>query len=538
MTDDNTMPGTGCNSASEGVQAPVRYRRFGKLSSSAFYGGSLRAVEGADARGGVPKDACRLLGAGKETSRPLGLAGGKENRRLSAISDAERARCPLAAASKEKAHRPIVVAGGKENARRPLAGAGKETVIRSTVLAGKKNVRRPLAAAGGKENVATLMECAEPPRRASGTVLPQRRLRAALSNITNIAEGIANVANMAATPSKSLAESELALADPDEAHHITKLGSAFIGLRAGTGSTQAPTVGSGSLGASHGSQGGSGQAHTSSAAGQLAPDASLAPHLDDSDAEMGAADDPQLVREYASDVFARLAHEERAATRRQPSRLSRRERATVVDKMMDVHMQYSLKTETLFLAVDIFDRFVAAKGVTASRTMLVAATTLLIASKVEEIYPPEVRDFSFAFGRGCDRDSIITSEIAILNTLRFRVCSPTPAHFLGHYQHVNRSGRRQKQLLQCAAELSLLDGPISQQPPSLVAAAALLATNRLCRRQPAWPLAVERQTGRTEQAIEHFAESIRAMVVGAKACAYPAAQKKLQKMEPWCSTEE
>lgn len=50
---------------------------------------------------------------------------------------------------------------------------------------------------------------------------------------------------------------------------------------------------------------------------------------------------------------------------------------------------------------------------------------MLIASKYEEIYPPEIKDFVYITDRAYTRDEILEMEAKILRTLEFNVTSPS-----------------------------------------------------------------------------------------------------------------
>ena len=72
--------------------------------------------------------------------------------------------------------------------------------------------------------------------------------------------------------------------------------------------------------------------------------------------------------------------------------LKPRMRNLMVDWLVDVHQQFSLLQETLFLAVAILDRFlqVKAKNLSTKQLQLVGVTAMFVASKYEEMYPPEL----------------------------------------------------------------------------------------------------------------------------------------------------
>ena len=74
-------------------------------------------------------------------------------------------------------------------------------------------------------------------------------------------------------------------------------------------------------------------------------------------------------------------------------------RAILVDWLIEVHSKFKLQKETLFITINIIDRFLEKTVVSKSRLQLVGVTALLIASKYEEIYPPELKDFVYITDR-------------------------------------------------------------------------------------------------------------------------------------------
>jgi hypothetical protein len=58
---------------------------------------------------------------------------------------------------------------------------------------------------------------------------------------------------------------------------------------------------------------------------------------------------------------------------------------------------------------------------------------MLIASKYEEVWAPEVRDFVYISDRAYTRDQILNMEKIMLNVLRFNLTVPTPYNFLNRF---------------------------------------------------------------------------------------------------------
>ena len=70
-------------------------------------------------------------------------------------------------------------------------------------------------------------------------------------------------------------------------------------------------------------------------------------------------------------------------------------RAILVDWLVEVAEEYKLSPDTLYLAVNYIDRFLSSMVVLRKKLQLVGTACMLIASKLEEIYPPEVAEFVY-----------------------------------------------------------------------------------------------------------------------------------------------
>jgi len=73
-----------------------------------------------------------------------------------------------------------------------------------------------------------------------------------------------------------------------------------------------------------------------------------------------------------------------------------------------------LMPETLYLSANIIDRYLAKRNVTRKRLQLVGVTAMLIASKYEEIWAPEVRDFVYISDKAYSREDILGCEKTML----------------------------------------------------------------------------------------------------------------------------
>jgi cyclin B len=70
-----------------------------------------------------------------------------------------------------------------------------------------------------------------------------------------------------------------------------------------------------------------------------------------------------------------------------------RMRAIVVDWLVEVHLQFNLEKETLYLAVHLMDRFLQRKVLQRNKLQLLGCACMLIAAKYEEIFAPNMKEF-------------------------------------------------------------------------------------------------------------------------------------------------
>jgi len=113
-------------------------------------------------------------------------------------------------------------------------------------------------------------------------------------------------------------------------------------------------------------------------------------------------------------------------------------RAVMVDWMLSLHMKFRLVPESLHLAVNIMDRFLSDVEIDRASFQLVGVTSLLIAAKYEEIYPPEVKDCVYVTDRAFTKQDVIDMEADILGVLRFNLCVPTGKSFISRALRVRQ----------------------------------------------------------------------------------------------------
>lgn len=110
--------------------------------------------------------------------------------------------------------------------------------------------------------------------------------------------------------------------------------------------------------------------------------------------------------------------------------ISPRMREVLVDWIHAVVMKFKLRRETLFLCISIIDRFLARRSLARTQLQLVGLAAMLIASKYEELYTPDVNDFVLIAESAYSREEILTMELLILDVLEFRFTIPASIRFM------------------------------------------------------------------------------------------------------------
>ncbi|KAK9299492.1 hypothetical protein QLX08_007509 [Tetragonisca angustula] len=149
-------------------------------------------------------------------------------------------------------------------------------------------------------------------------------------------------------------------------------------------------------------------------------------------------------------------------------------RSVLIDWLVDVHQQFHLMQETLYLTVATIDRFLQAfRSIDRKRLQLVGVTAMFIASKYEEMYSPDINDFVYITDNAYSKVEILQMEMLIVKTLDYSFGRPLPLHFLRRYSKAGKALPIHHTLAKYFLEQSLVHYEMCHYPPSLIAAAAI-----------------------------------------------------------------
>jgi len=126
------------------------------------------------------------------------------------------------------------------------------------------------------------------------------------------------------------------------------------------------------------------------------------------------------------------------------------------------------------------------KQISRTRLQLVAATAMLVSSKFEEIYVPEIKDFVVISDNAFTKDDVINMERLLLNNVGWNISIPTSLHFYRRFSRASKADTKSHTLGRYLIELSLSDYNFLQYLPSCIAASGTYLARRMLKREPSW----------------------------------------------------
>ncbi|KAJ1908626.1 G2/mitotic-specific cyclin [Tieghemiomyces parasiticus] len=227
------------------------------------------------------------------------------------------------------------------------------------------------------------------------------------------------------------------------------------------------------------------------------------PDWDDLDAE--DVDDPLMVTEYVEDIFDYMLHLEVRALPNpcymdQQRELSWKMRGILVDWLIDVHGKFRLLGETLFLTVNLIDRFLSLRTVSLVKLQLVGITSMFCAAKYEEIMPPSVHNFVYMTDNGYTEEEVLEAERYLLKVLNFDLSYPNPLNFLRRVSKADGYDLQTRTIAKYLMDISLVDHRLLACPPSMLAAAGTYLARQMLNRG-GWDANLRHYSGYTEMEI-------------------------------------
>ncbi|BGP51020.1 G2/mitotic-specific cyclin [Rhodotorula kratochvilovae] len=195
------------------------------------------------------------------------------------------------------------------------------------------------------------------------------------------------------------------------------------------------------------------------------------------DLDEGDEEDPLMVSAYVVEVYDYLRELE-LTTMPDPDYMSNQNEVTwkmrgiLVDWLVEIHTKFRLLPETIFLAVNIIDRFLSVRVVSLVKFQLVGVTALFIAAKYEEVVCPSVQNFLYMTDGGYTDEEILKAERYVLGIIGFNLSYPNPINFLRRISKADGYDIHSRTMAKYLMEISIVDHRFMAVPPSMIAAGA------------------------------------------------------------------
>ncbi|PHT38307.1 Cyclin-B2-3 [Capsicum baccatum] len=135
-----------------------------------------------------------------------------------------------------------------------------------------------------------------------------------------------------------------------------------------------------------------------------------------------------------------------------------------------VHYKFELMEETLYLTMNLIDKFLAIQLVIRKKLQLVGITGLLLACKYEEISVPVVEDLILISDKAYARKKVLEMEKLMVNALQFNITVPTTYVFMWRFLKASQSDKKVELVSFFLIELCLVEYEMLRFPPSRLVA--------------------------------------------------------------------
>jgi hypothetical protein len=192
-------------------------------------------------------------------------------------------------------------------------------------------------------------------------------------------------------------------------------------------------------------------------------------------------------------------------------------RPYLIDFLIEVHQQFRLRPEVLYLAMNIVDRYVSKRVVYKKHYQLVGCAALWIAAKFEDGKDkvPLVKELAEMCCKAYDESAFIQMEGHVLSTIGWVIGHPTAEAWLRVYCNTSimeREDAKIQHMSRFLMEITLFHREFVGIQASLIAQGALMLARFICGR-PRKPMGrYENVAVRVAQAIDkHFGEKLDAV---------------------------
>ncbi|ESQ35180.1 hypothetical protein EUTSA_v10007052mg [Eutrema salsugineum] len=169
-------------------------------------------------------------------------------------------------------------------------------------------------------------------------------------------------------------------------------------------------------------------------------------------------------------------------------------RGILINWLIEVHFKFDLMHETLYLTMNLLDRYLSQVPIKKNEMQLIGVTALLLASKYEDYWHPRIKDLISISAESYTREQILGMERIMLKQLKFRLNEATPYVFMLRFLKAAQSNKKLEQLAFYLIELCLVEYEALKFKPSLLCASAIYVARCTLHMTPVWTALLNNHT--------------------------------------------
>ncbi|KAG8755668.1 G2/mitotic-specific cyclin [Serendipita sp. 396] len=188
--------------------------------------------------------------------------------------------------------------------------------------------------------------------------------------------------------------------------------------------------------------------------------------------------DPLMVSEYVVEIFDYLKALEKttmpnAKFMDYQKALKPHMRGILGEWIIGIHRAYRMVPETLFICMNLIDRFLSIRAISLEKVQLVGVVCLLLASKYEEISAPSISTMLNFSSKSSSVEEIKEAEKYVLKSLKYNLSYTSPITFLRRVSKADNFDVESRTLAKYLVEIYCVEYELIQFTPSCIAAAAM-----------------------------------------------------------------
>ena len=195
---------------------------------------------------------------------------------------------------------------------------------------------------------------------------------------------------------------------------------------------------------------------------------------------------PQFVGDYIDDIYSYLKSTQtkypinpKYMEEKQTDIIDKM-RLILLDWMVDLHEKYKLVPETYYLSCNILDRYLSKKSIPRSKLQLLGITAMFIASKYEDIYAPEGKDFVYMTDDAYVLSQLLEMEMDVMKELEYNVTIVTPYRFVEIFKCYLKMDDVQFMAARLICLMAMIDYKSLKYLPSILALSSVYIAMKSC----------------------------------------------------------